>query len=261
MGAGAGYTLQVKDVQITGDIQIISFGKLKEEDFSVFHYDVIGIECIVPITGSVKADSYMYGCNWIEDVPMSVTKLNINVDRGTEITEAEISDILNNPANYAGEGTYGGGWSHSTFDGVFSINPKGDYIDDVEDVTLSIANQNLINFIDLAVQGENKEYDVIFNGDAFEGYETQDEAIDALDAMIRDEITANGIDSVDFSSCYVEELYWEEDAEGNQDILDPWYDNIVYKVYPEDFSDYSEAVDEFGEEMNPATDIGEDFDI
>lgn len=261
MGAGAGYTLQVKNVQITGDIQIISFGKSKEEDFSVFHYDVIGVECIVPITGSIKADSYMYGCNWIKAVPMTITGLNILVDRGEDITEAEISDILRNPANYAGEGTFGGGWSHSTFDGVFNINPKGDYTDDVEDVTLSIGNQNLINFIDLAVQGENKEYDVIFNGDDLEGYETQDEAIDALDAMIYDEITANGIDSVDFSSCYVEELYWEEDAEGNQDILDPWYDNIVYKVYPEDFSDYSEAVDELGEEVNPATDIGEDFDI
>lgn len=261
MGAGAGYTLQVKDVQITGDIQIISFGKIGETDTYVFHYDVIEVECVVPITGSVKADSYMYGCNWIEDVPMTVTKLNINVDSGAEITEAEISDILSNPANYVGEGVYGGGWTHSTFDGVFNINAKGDRIDDVEDVTLSIENQNLINFIDLAVQGENKEYDVVFNGDALEGYEDQDEAIAALDEMIRNEILENGIDSVDFSSCYIEELYWEEDAVGNQDILDPWYDNIVYKVYPEDFSDYSEAVDELGEEMNPASDIGEDFDI
>ena len=79
MGAGAGYSLETKDVKIAGGVQVFSFNKSGEDKFSVFHFDVITVECKVPIIGSVRAESYMYGCDWIKDVPMTVSEVIINV--------------------------------------------------------------------------------------------------------------------------------------------------------------------------------------
>ena len=86
-----------------------------------------------------------------------------------------------------------------------------------------------------------------------------DDAILRLNELIRDEIVQNGIDSVDFSHCYVEELYWTEDVEGNQDFIDPWYDNIVYRADESDFEDLQGAVEELNEEDDTGVDEG--FDI
>lgn len=263
MGAGAGYTIAVKDVKITGDVELTSFRKVGEDSNMMFRYDVIECNCNIPIIGSIKADSYMYGCDWIKDVPMTVTGVTINflkdVDGDIPILEADIMPILENTVNYIGDGVYGGGWTHSTFDGVFEISPDGDYADDVSDVIINIENKYIIDFIDLAVQGDNKEYEVVLNGEPVDSFEDQDEAIEQLDAWIRDEIAENGIDSIDFSECFVEELYWQENVKGEIDIIDPWYNNIMYRPDPADFEEFAESVDELGEETNPGIDEG--FDI
>ena len=80
-----------------------------------------------------------------------------------------------------------------------------------------------------------------------------------MDTWIRDDIAENGIDSIDFSECFVEELYWQENVNGEIDFVDPWYDNIVYRADPADFEDFAEGLGELNEENNPGIDEG--FDI
>jgi len=264
MGAGAGYTIETKDVKITGDIQIYGFDKVREDSNTMFKYDVIEVDCNVPITGSVRAESYMYNCDWIKNVPMTVTTVTINFmqyEGAKEVTEADILEILRNTTNYVGEGVYGGGYIHSTFDGEFDIRPSSDYADDIDAAVITINHANIVNFIDLAVTGDNREYEVRLNGEAIESFEDEDEAIEALKSMIRDEISENGFDSVDLSDCTVEENYWVEDVDGNFDIDDRGYYNIRYCADDDydEFEEFAETIDELHNEGEPG--IDEDFDI
>jgi hypothetical protein len=262
MGAGAGYSIETKDVKIVSDVQINSFEKIREDNNAIFRYDVIDVDCTISLIGSVRATSYMYGCDWIKDVPMTVTGVSINFlhdESNAEISEGDIADILINVKNYVGKAMYGGGWSHSTFDGTFELRPEGDYADDIDSVLITIDNEYIVDFIDLAVTGDNKEYSIVLNGEPVDSFEDQDEAIDQLDAWIRDDISENGIDSIDFSECFVEELYWQENVNGEIDYVDPWYDNIVYRADPADFEDFAEVSEEIDEEF--ANPIDEDFDI
>ena len=264
MGAGAGYTIETKDVKIVGDIQIYGFDKVREDSNTMFKYDVVEVDCNIPITGSVRAESYMYNCDWIKNVPMTVNTVTINFmqyEGAKEVTEADILEILRNTTNYVGKGVYGGGYIHSTFDGEFDIRPSSDYADDIDAAVITIDHENIVNFIDLAVTGENKEYEVRFNGEPIESFEDEDDAIEYLKQTIREEITENGIDSIDFSDCCVEELYWEENVDGEVDILSPWYDNIMYEAETDidEFEEFADTMDELHSENEPG--IGEDFDI
>ena len=246
MGAGAGYSIETKDVKIVGDVQINSFERTGEDSNAIFRYDVIDVDCNISLIGSVKATSYMYGCDWIKDVPMTVTGVSINFlhdGSNAEISEGDIADILSNTKNYVGEAMYGGGWD----------------ADDIDNVIITIDNKYIVDFIDLAVTGDNKEYSIVLNGEPVDSFEDQDEAIDQLDTWIRDDIAENGIDSIDFSECFVEELYWQENVNGEIDFVDPWYDNIVYRADPADFEDFAEGLGELNEENNPGIDEG--FDI
>jgi hypothetical protein len=261
MGAGAGYDILTKDVSIVGDIQINSFDVREDKNWLI-----TTVDCNVPIVGSVMGESYYYNSPWIEDVPMIVTNVVINFYKTEEfpnVTEDDIREVLTNDINYEGKGIVGGGWSHATFNGNWKITSWNDsaYTDDISSASITIDHPNIVNFIDLAVTGDNREYDVVFNGDALDAYEDQDEAIARLKELIREEIAESGIDSIDFSSCYVEELYWTEDVEGNIDIVDPWYDNIVYNAEV-DFDEF-EALGEVADELNEENDVGidEGFDI
>ena len=80
-----------------------------------------------------------------------------------------------------------------------------------------------------------------------------------MDAWIRDDISAKGIDSIDFSECFVEELFWQENVNGEIDFVEPWYDNIVYRADESDFEDFLGAVEELNEEDDTGVDEG--FDI
>ena len=264
MGAGAGYDIKTKDVSITGDIQINSFDVSEDKNWLV-----ATVDCRVPIVGTVMGESYYYSSQWVEDVPMIVTNAVINFYKTEEypdVTEEDIRRVLENDANYDGEGLVGGGWSHSTFKGSWNISSwnRPEYTDDVTSVSITIDHPNIINYIDLAVTGENKSYEVRFNDEPVEGFENQDEAIASLKQMIRDEITENGIDSIDFSGCVVEELYWSEDVDGNMDWDDPWYDNVVYNAETDidEFENFADGLTELNDEMGFGdADIGEDFDI
>ena len=259
MGAGAGYTIETKDVKIVGDIAINSFEV--EQDGS---WLVAKVDCNVPIVASVRAESYMYGCPYIEDVPMTVTGISINYMQTAEypdVTEEDIREVLGNTYNYIGQGVYGGGWTHSTFDGEVELKQftKLDYTNDINSVDISINDQGVIEFIDLAVQGENLEYEIYVNGEPIESYSTEKEAIAALKEEVLNTLSEEGADSVDFYDSYVESHYYILlNAIGETDIdLDS--SQIVYRA-EEDFSDdLLDAVGELEEENNPDIDTG--FDI
>lgn len=166
MGAGAGYTISVKDCDVVdlneSSIRIV---KLGDWDNGLVRGGYAIVECDIKITGSVSAESYYYGCDYIKDVPMSVVSAEVNLGFGNgfnkeiltreavskytsqfgvdnietlyeelidnvtvnDIDMSYIVDVLKHDiSNLTGKGSYGGGWVHSTFDGEFEL-------DDIDD--------------------------------------------------------------------------------------------------------------------------------
>jgi len=269
MGAGAGYTVEVRDCRFTS---IDKFEPIAIDD------GLLEIECVANVIGDIKGESYYYGSDWVEDVPMIVTNIQLNYGElfdgykvnpdmlTPEATERILNELVNeldydadsiedvyfdedfisrltiNDFNldvikrlllsryfeFGGEANLGGGWSHSTFTGEFTITCERAFYD--ESYSIEIPNKFIVDYLDKAITGDNRIYEVVINGYGVDGYDDQDEAILRLGELIQEEIAKNGIDSIDFSNCYVEELYWTEDVDGNQDFIDPWYDNIVYRA-------------------------------
>ena len=255
MGAGAGYTIEVKDARIVGDIQINSFD-VEESG----NWQITTVSCVVPIVGSVQGSSYMYGFGWIEDVAMTVNSIVINFYKSEEyptVTEADILEVLNNSRNYNGSGSYGGGWSHVKFGGDLEISPEGGYPDDVSEVSMQIDEEFVIDFIDVAVQGDNIEYTAFYNDEIFETYSTLEEAIDALKQEISEDIGA-----ADPSRCYVESNYYYL-TNGGVDTFEyesDWdYSQVEYTAEDDFSDDLYDVIDELDEENEPG--IDEDFDI
>lgn len=239
MGAGAGYTIETSDIAINGKPKLLSYD-IKQNG----HWQTVDVECEVPITGDVRASSYMFGCPWIKEVNMVVTAITINFYENEEVSDQTILDVLSNTSNYYGEGVYGGGWSHSTFDGVWEINSFSelDYANDISSVTIQIPDKFIVNYIDKAVTGDNVIYDVVFNGDVIESYglDEEDQAIQVLKDEINKAIAEGGPESVDFSDCYVEQGYdillngiGESDVDFDYSTLvynadgDPYYEDYI----------------------------------
>ena len=299
MGAGAGYTIFIENVDVQNIVSatVESLDRWKMSVFSGYSAKVV---CDIKATARIKGEGYYDGCDWIDNVPITITSASISLPFGDgynsqiltdyavqrltkqfpdedvdslwkelegNIVEEDVSlnfiqDCLED-ATFEGEGLYGGGWSHSTFDGnveVDKVSDNGTY-SNLESFTFTIDHPNIIDFIDKAVTGDNKEYEVRFNGEPIESFEDEDEAIEYLKQTIREEITESGIDSIDFSDCTVEELYWEEDVDGNIDIEDRGYDNIRYCADTDydEFEEFADTMDELHNESEPG--IGEDFDI
>ena len=72
MGAGAGYTIEVKDCVIKTFFT-----------FNIDNVDADGIEisCEGTVVGDIRGESYYYGCPWIEDVYMTITHMYVPFDK------------------------------------------------------------------------------------------------------------------------------------------------------------------------------------
>lgn len=240
MGAGAGYTITTNDTSLDGDIQIKSFDVVEDNGWLT-----TTVDCNVPLIGKVKAESYYDGCDYVNDVHMMVTGIVINFYKTPEypeVTEDMIREVLENTVNYDGEGSYGGGWTHSTFDGTFELTDwhHYSYADDINKVTMTIPDKLVCEYLDRAVTGDNKIYNVIYNGEVYDGYSNDDDAIQALKELIAEGIKIGGPESVDFSECYVD---WEYDVlvneMGEADVVYPGGENIVYTADGDpDYEDY-----------------------
>ena len=178
-GPGAGYSVKGTVTNIH-NVQVVSDVESKSEYFS--NTVTATAECDII---DVNASSYYYGRDIVGGSPIPA-KLEIKLDYdkdefnngATQVVEALGDD-------FEFDAGIGGGWVHSTFDGVI----EGDYHDvenspystDILNFTITIENKNVIEDIDKAVTGEDwvDNYDVIdTDGDIIDSFETEDEAID-----------------------------------------------------------------------------------
>ena len=263
MGAGAGYTITLRNCKIQS-INSISIDEFTETKMGPYIGHEVVVDCDIDVIGDIRAESYMYSCDWIKNVPMTITSATLSIDSPDGVTEKTVEDAIRE-GSFNGEGVYGGGYIHSTFDGEFEIDDiaESDYWNDITGATVKINHPNIIQFIELAVTGDNKEYEVRFNNEPIEGFEDEDEAIEYLKQTIREVITESGIDSIDFSDCTVEELFWEENVDGEVDIVTPWYDNIRYCADTDydEFEEFADNISEISDEIDPDLGVDEDFDI
>lgn len=92
-----------------------------------------------------------------------------------------ILDILRTMTDHYEENTFefvfGGGYFHSTFDG--ELHDSNDYVD------AGILDEDIINFIDKAVQGENyyTSYRVDFTDGSFDYFDTEEEVNSAISGV------------------------------------------------------------------------------
>ena len=247
MGAGAGYTIYTKDISITNlDEGSIKITELNQWNNGLVHGLTAEVDCSIEAVGDVRAESYYYGCDWIKDVPFTITHVSININIGmgfnkeiltqdaidqftsyygvddveelydelkslsvSQINRSYVVDCIKD-GYFDGDGLVGGGWTHSTFDGevTLSLNDHDGY-NELYDATIRITDKEVVEFIDLAVTGDNTEFTAWYNGEPLDTYGTVEEAKEALKSEIDQAMADGNADDIDFSDCYVEGRYWK----------------------------------------------------
>lgn len=223
-GPGAGYTITAKGFS---DVNITSARVVKADG----NGGTIAVDGTCTID-ELYAESYYYGTGKMVNIPAAITEVYISeYDLGydangddediSKMSEEELIVLVKETVEYYRdeiEAVYGGGWMHSTYDG--SIDGRD------EPIVLQITDQDAINFIDLAVQGENviTEYRVQADGvDADYYYEEEDEAIAKADELAVDP---------EYIGQTITVVRWEDyyDFEGMPfDYSEP-YTEVVYEV-------------------------------
>lgn len=274
MGAGAGYTVEVKN----SDVKSVDVGSIVIENLTIdktgpLTWLIANVSCDVDVVGDVRAESYYYGCDWISDVNFKVVHADIDLGIGNgynssvlrpdsvarfeeqfdtdieslykeiiplitpdDIDYSYIAEQLKSNGFYDGSGVVGGGYIHSTFDGEVELTDLDSYdgYNGIYKAAIIIQDKNVVDFIDLAVLGDNVQYVTLENYDVIDAYNTESEAIDALKEYIRDEVlTKYPIDDVDFSAYTVrEEFYYMANAE---DYGDSDWGEVVWTADESDF--------------------------
>lgn len=284
MGAGAGYTITVENCKFTSidtfipvgisdyllEIDCVAniMGDIKSESYyhgcpfvvdvpmvvthmaidfcnmGTYYYkadpDMFTPEAVDRILGEYNGEYDDFSSIYIDDEFLSKLTINdFNLDYFKQT-------LLSSYYSFGGASDLGGGWVHSTFGGVFTIeNDSGFYAD--ESFTIEIPDKFVVKYLDKVTTGDNVIYDIIFNGDVIDGTDDGDEAIDALKGYIQDAIAKDGPEAVDFSDCYVEEvLDILLNGIGESDI-DADYPYTVYKA--EEDSEFAKYVEEdYGDE-------------
>ena len=167
-GPGAGYTIKW-NLESINNINSFNVTNVSEPD----EYGLITVEadCDVDVTVEiVEAYSYYYGIDRpINGVPAKMTKVSFEIDPdqwpelgsfydagvdfAAEFLNNEIYDTISN-----GEVMYGGGWSHSTWDGTLT-----DYEHDGL-IEIKVTDEETIEYVDDAVSGAfeyDNEYDAV----------------------------------------------------------------------------------------------------
>lgn len=265
MGAGAGYTVFVKNAGLGLSINDIANGI---SNYSLDIHDrgcTVSIDCDIILTGDIKAESYYYGCDFIDGVLLRMQKITADLGLGNGYN----ADILTDEARYRYEGMYnldiealymeivnditvddirseyiaelvaenlpisgdglvGGGWSHHPFDGEFTINPEYNFYS----VTFSVVDSYITEFIDQAVTGDNVAYAVCLNGESIADVDSEQEAID----LLKSNLSVPFDEETDLYDSYVIKDYYTISADNYIDWLGQ--DEIVYRA--SDDPDYQE---------------------
>ena len=156
-GPGAGYTIKW-NLESIKSINSFNVTNVSEPD----QYGLITAEadCDVDVTVEiVEAYSYYYGIDSpLNDVPAKMTKVKFEIDPelwpeigslydadvafAEELLNNEIYDVVSN-----GEVMYGGGWTHSTWDGTLTDYDHDDLIE------VKVTDEEIIQYVDDAVSG------------------------------------------------------------------------------------------------------------
>lgn len=160
-GPGAGYTIKGTAVIKVDNVKILS----KEDNEYDTTYEV-------SFNGRGTADiefaSYYYGDS-LEDVPVVATKAYVDVDtnelEGIDSIENYIQQIIGD-YSYTFDTVYGGGWSHSTYDGTVASEEfpaenlyQGFAYGDIRIVDMKIIDKDIIQYIDDVVLGNYEDDD------------------------------------------------------------------------------------------------------
>ena len=199
-GPGAGYTIETKGYSLNGQINSVKVSKLKEQ-----HYVAYAIDCDVNLTGEVdtyEASGYYAGTGEVNSLPISCNHIYLEVPGGTlndwhiisdedyendNVNESTLNiealldlikeDLLQGECSF----TYGGGWSHATYDGQVTDNDwlSGVYYTDMK-ATIYLSNDEDIKKVDRMTTGYGYEtmYEVVVDGVGEDAFEDEDEAIE-----------------------------------------------------------------------------------
>ena len=263
-GPGAGYTIEweLDSIRNVNSFDVVDVSKPDE-----WGTVTVTADCDVDIDVTIKsAWSYMYGFNHpIEGVSAKIHRVvfdyNISDNYGDllnfedyenltedseyidevmnavyQINEMEAMNILENDAWETIKGdefSYGGGWSHSTWDGTILEVDKYNFAD------IQVTNQMVIEYVDAAVTNENLYVEYKIDASEFrdEYFDTEE---DARNAAI-EAIQSGDIVDMDLPIIKTE---WHEillNTMGETDLDDP-YDEEVDTVYYDDYA--PEVVDE-----------------
>ena len=199
-GPGAGYTIETKGYSLNGTIKSVKVSNLKEN-----HYSAYAIDCDVDFTGEVdtyKASGYYAGTGEVNSLPITCSHIYIEVPGGTlndwhiisdedyendNVNESTLNiealldlikeDLLQGECSF----TYGGGWSHATYDGQVTDDDwlSGVYYTDMK-ATIYLSNEEDIKKVDRMTQGYGYAtlYAVGYENSYEDAFETEEEAIE-----------------------------------------------------------------------------------
>lgn len=233
-GAGAGYSIS-SNCRIE-KVNSISLEKVDSFEESV-RYGIVYVDAVFNCDIDLAVDnlefsSYDYGGSVDRVVEGKATKISLNfvfeADStiiSTDFVERKIRNAMNTIREILSHDefdtkiVYGSGWSHSTYDGtlaelsdVYSVDYTGSFQNEYEmEITgadAKITEQDVIDYIDKVVTGDDQEthYNVFDeDGDLIETFDSQEDAIEFA--------KSNNGDSV-------EEIIMIIDINGEVDVLD-----------------------------------------
>ena len=183
-GPGAGYTIKGTTIIKVDNVKVLS--KEDNEYYTTYEVSFNGNG-----TADIEFASYYYGGN-IEDVPVVATKAYVDVDtnelEGIDSIENYIQQIIGD-YSYTFDTVYGGGWSHSTYDGTVASEEfpaenlyQGFAYGDIRIVDMKIIDKDIIHYIDDVVQGNYEDDDYFeesLSDDIRKGNLDYDDEIDA----------------------------------------------------------------------------------
>lgn len=173
-GGGAGYTIK----GTLGDIKVNSFN-IKNEQEDKYGIKTYEISCDIEATfNDIICESYYYG----DEVPQANIKItSITLDDNMVVSDDTPTELNKETIKYSLDGikiedVIGGGFVHQTFNGEMNCDVDGSVYQEfyLSHIIFTIVDEDVIDFIDQAVQGDNyvTQYDV---------FDSTDDLIDTLD--------------------------------------------------------------------------------
>lgn len=277
-GAGAGYKITSKcTIKKVNSLSLEKIDSFKENvTYGIVYVDAT-FNCDIDLAVSnLEFASYDFGGNVSREVDGKATKISLSMTFEADSMRID-SDFVERKINGAIEDiksllvketfdtkiVYGGGWLHVTYDGtiaelsdVYSVDYTGayhnDYDTEVTGADAKITEQDVIDYIDKVVTGDDQEtqYNVFDeDGDLIETFDSQEDAIEFAKSNNGDSvdetlliIDINGeVDVIDSAT-----VWRHEEDDEVEESLKLKEDNIL--VSPEFIKKRDALADYFGEE-------------